>query len=94
MVEKVKINGKKIPKKYIPDSLSVSDRKKQIKSIQEKTMRPKLKSFKSKRSSHVEKFEKKYGTKISDFKFISKKLRNFDKNYLIFSKNLFFTLKL
>ena len=74
MVEKVKINGKKIPKKYIPDSLSVSDRKKQIKSIQEKTLRPKLKSFKSKRSSHVEKFEKKYGTKISDFKFISKNI--------------------
>ena len=60
---------KKIPKKYIPKSLTPEDKKKQIKSIKEKTDRPKVKSFTSKRSSLVEKFEKKYGTKINDFKF-------------------------
>ena len=65
---------KKIPRKYVPKSLSPEDRKKQIKSIKEKTDRPKLKSFKSKRSSYAERFEKKYGTKISDFKFISKNI--------------------
>ena len=63
-----------LPKKYVPKSLSKEDRKKQIKSIKEKTDRPKLKSFKSKRSSNVENFEKKYGTKINDFKFISKNI--------------------
>ena len=67
-------NNKKIPKKYVPKSLTAEDRKKQIKSIKEKTDRPKVKSFTSKRSSLVEKFEKKYGTKINDFKFISKNI--------------------
>lgn len=56
---------KKIPKKYVPDSLTKADKKKQIKSIKEKTERPKLDSFKSKRSSWAEKFEKKYGYKIN-----------------------------
>lgn len=60
--------------KYVPKSLSASDKKKQIKSIKEKTIRPKLDSFKSKRSSHVVKFENKYGTKITDDKFISKNI--------------------
>jgi len=55
----------KIKKKYVPDSLSKSDKKKQIKSIKNKTIRPKVKSFKSKRSSWVVKFEKKYGYKIT-----------------------------
>ena len=63
-----------IPKKYVPKSLSPEDRKKQIKSIKEKTDRPKVKSFKSKRSGNVEKFEKKYGYKISNFKKISKEI--------------------
>ena len=67
-------NNKKIPKKYVPKSLTAEDRKKQIKSIKEKTDRPKVKSFTSKRSPLVEKFEKKYGTKINDFKFISKNI--------------------
>lgn len=57
--------------KYVPKNLTESDKKKQIKSIKEKTDRPKLESFKSKRSSHVEKFEKKYGTKITNEKFIN-----------------------
>lgn len=56
-------------KKYVPDSLSEKDKKKQIKSIKEGTKRPKV-DFKSRRSTHVAKFEKKYGTKITDKKFI------------------------
>jgi len=61
-------------KKYVPSSLTEKDKKKQIKSIKEKTDRPKVDSFKSKRSSWVSKFEKKYGTKITDKKFINKNI--------------------
>lgn len=64
---------KKIPKQYAPDSLSASDKKKQIKSIKEGKKRPKV-DFKSKRSTHVVKFEKKYKTKITDDAFISKNI--------------------
>tara|TARA_R100000657_G_C4664894_1_gene108751 strand:- start:755 stop:1153 length:399 start_codon:yes stop_codon:yes gene_type:complete len=63
-----------LPKKYVPKSLTPEDRKKQLKSIKEGKVRPKVESFKSKRSSNVEAFEKKYGTKISDFKFINKNI--------------------
>jgi hypothetical protein len=63
-----------LPQKYVPKSLSKEDKAKQVKSIKEGKDRPKVKSFKSKRSSHVEKFEKKYDTKISDTKFISKNI--------------------
>jgi len=65
---------KKINPKYVPKSLTPSDKKKQVKSIKEGTRRPKVKSFTSKRSSHTENFEKKYGTKISDTAFISKNI--------------------
>ena len=65
---------KKIPEQYAPKSLTPADRKKQIKSIKEGKSRPKVKSFTSKRSSWVEKFEKKYGTKITDDKFIAKNI--------------------
>ena len=34
-------------KKYVPDSLIKADKKKQIKSIKNKTERPELKSYKS-----------------------------------------------
>ena len=57
--------------KYVPKNLNEADKKKQIKSIKEKTDRPKLDSFESKRSSHVIKFEKKYKTKITDEKYIN-----------------------
>lgn len=63
-----------INKKYVPKSLTDADKKKQIKSIKEKTDRPKVKSFKSKRSSHTIAFEKKYGVKISDDKYITKNI--------------------
>jgi len=52
-------------KKYVPKSLSKKDRAKQIKSIKSGTIRPKIKAP-YKRSSHVERFEKKYGFKITD----------------------------
>ena len=64
----------KINKKYVPSSLSKVDKEKQIKSIKNKTDRPKLESFKSKRSTWAEKFENKYGTKISDSSFIVKNI--------------------
>jgi len=76
MVEKVKVTykgeSKMIPKNYI-DNLKGNERQKQIKSIFEGTVRPKT-SFKSERSSWVSKFEKKYGTKISDKPFIYKNI--------------------
>ncbi len=72
MVKKDKKSG--LPKKYVPSSLSKEDRKKQIKSIKDKTDRPKVKSFQSKRSSLVERFEKKYGYKISNLSRISKEI--------------------
>jgi|TARA_R100000081_G_C4816791_1_gene175776 hypothetical protein len=66
---------KKYPEKYVPKSLSPEDRKKQIKSIESKTIkdRPKVK-YPYKRSSHVVKFEKKYGKKITNDSFISKNI--------------------
>lgn len=65
---------RKIPKQYVPKSLTPADRKKQEKSIREGKARPKVDSFKSKRSSHVEKFEKKYGYKITNKARISKEI--------------------
>jgi len=63
-----------LPQKYVPKSLTEEDKKKQIKSIKEGKPRPKVESFKSKRSSNVQAFEKKYKTKINDFDFISKNI--------------------
>lgn len=65
---------KKIPKQYVPKSLTKEDRAKQVKSIKEGKDRPKVESFKSKRSSHVIKFEKRYGKKITDDEWIGKNL--------------------
>ena len=54
-------------KKYVSDYLSSADKVKQIKSIKAKADRPILKSAPEvKRSSHVVKFEKKYGYKITE----------------------------
>ena len=63
----------KINSKYVPKVLTQSDRKKQIKSIKEGTDRPKV-NYKTKRSSWVVKFEKKYNKKITDLDWISKNL--------------------
>ncbi len=63
----------KINPKYVPKSLSDKDKKKQEKSIKEGTDRPKV-DYKTKRSSHVVAFEKKYGEKITNDSFISKNI--------------------
>jgi len=60
-------------KKYVPDSLSEKDKKKQIESIEKGEDRPKV-DYKTKRSSHVVAFEKKYGKKITDLDFVYKKI--------------------
>ena len=65
---------RKVPKRYVPKGLTKEDRKKQEKSILEGKARPKVESFKSQRSSHAEKFEKKYGKKISNLSWISKNI--------------------
>ncbi len=65
---------KKIPQQYLPKTLSKEDRAKQKKSIEEGTVRPKVESFKSKRSKHVVAFEKKYGKKITNDSFIDKNI--------------------
>lgn len=63
----------KINSKYIPKSLSKKDREKQIKSIKKGTDRPKV-DYKTKRSSWVIKFEKKYNTPITNKSFITKNI--------------------
>lgn len=63
-----------LPKKYVPKSLTKEDKEKQVKSIKEKKDRPKVESFKSKRSPFVVAFEKKYDKKITDDSFISKNI--------------------
>jgi len=73
MPKKDKATG--LNKKYVPSSLTPADKKKQVESIKRKTERPKLKSAPpSKRSSHVVKFEKRYGKKITDDAWIGKNL--------------------
>ena len=70
----------KIPKKY-SNKLSRKDKKKQLRSIRNARRsyrkgiyvdRPKLKSYRSKKSSWVTKFEKKYGDNIKTYKEIEK----------------------
>jgi len=77
MVEKTKITYKgesrMVPKTYV-EGLKGYERRKQIKSIFEGKNRPKVKGFKSERSSWVKKFEEKYGTKITDKEFITKNI--------------------
>jgi len=56
-----------IPKRYLPDSLSEKDRKKQIKSIFEKKDRPKI-DKKPRKSSWTVQFNNKYGEELKDMK--------------------------
>lgn len=65
---------RKIPKNYLPNTLNETNKKKQINSIIKGTERPKLKSYTSKRSGWVEKFEKKYNKKITNKKWIHKNI--------------------
>jgi len=75
-----KKKGGKLPKHYTA-RLSKKDKKKQIRSIKKASRaydkgkyinRPKLKSYKSKKSSWVTKFEKKYGEDVKTYKEIEK----------------------
>jgi len=59
---------------YVPKSLTKADRRRQLRSIRDGTRRPKVESFKSKRSPHVVRFEKRFGTKITDDKFIGRSI--------------------
>lgn len=59
-------------KRYFPGTLTKSDLSKQTHSIKNQTNRPILLSFTTKRSPWVQKFENKYGTKITDLEFINK----------------------
>jgi len=68
---------RKVPKTYIPESLSESDKKKQAKSILQEKKRPKLESFESKPSPFIKKFIKKYNKKITDKKWIHENLLSY-----------------
>lgn len=67
-------NKKKVPKTYVPSSLSAKDKKAQINSILKGKDRPKVSTFKSKRSGWAKKFEDKYGYKISEVSKINKSI--------------------
>lgn len=56
-----------IPKRYLPDSLSEKEKKKQIKSIFEGKDRPKI-DKKPRKSSWTVQFNKKYGEELKDMK--------------------------
>ena len=62
-------------KKYVPDSLSKTDKAKQVKSIKSGTLedRPKV-DYPTKRSQYVIKFEKKYNRPITDLQYIYKNI--------------------
>ena len=77
---------RKIPKKYLPNNLSQNNKKTQLKSILKGTERPELKSYKSKRSGWVKKFEKKYNKKITDKKWIHKNIIKEEGQKLIIDK--------
>ena len=81
MVEVIEIEYKgktrRVPKRYVPDTLSEKDKKKQIKSIFENKERPDVK-YKKRRSSWAVKFEKKYGTNIKDEPMVQKAIELFE----------------
>jgi len=75
-----RVKKSKIPKKYT-SRLKPTDKKKQTKNIRRAIRsykkgvyvdRPKLKSYKSKKSSWVNKFEKEYGKDVKTYKEIEK----------------------
>lgn len=65
-MKKYKNEKGKLPKRYTA-GLSKKDKEKQIQSIRKGTIRPKLKSFKEKKSTFTEKFKEKYGNKSIDW---------------------------
>ena len=85
-IRKVAKTKEGIPKKYLPTGLSKADRKKQLESIKKGTVRPKVESFRSKRSGFVKKFEDKYGVKITNKKYIDKNIIKAEGQEQILSK--------
>ena len=79
---------RKIPKTYLPETLSQEDKKKQEESILKEKKRPKLKSFQSKRSPFIIKFEKLYNKKITDKKFIHDNLLSYAGQRQVISKGM------
>tara|TARA_R110002153_G_scaffold164878_1_gene317336 strand:- start:492 stop:935 length:444 start_codon:yes stop_codon:yes gene_type:complete len=77
-----------LPKTYIPKGLTEKDKKLQLQSIKDKKDRPKVESFKSKRSGWVKKFENKYKTKINDKSFINKNILKNKGQELIIDKGM------
>jgi len=73
-----------VPRSYLA-GLKGKERREQIKSFFEEKERPET-SFKSKRSGWVKKFEDKYGTKISDKKFIHKNIITYEGQRQIINK--------
>jgi len=61
LIEKAEEKVGKIPERYVPKSLSISDLRKQLKSIIEGVKRPQLKSFKSEKSDWTKKAEEYFG---------------------------------
>ena len=79
---------RKVPKTYVPKSLSKEDKKKQEKSILEKKARPKVKSFESKPSSFTERFKKKYGVNLNNKKFIHENIITYTGQKKIIEKGM------
>lgn len=61
---------RRIPEKYLPKSLSPEDRAKQRRSIEEQTDRPRV-DYPERRSKWVVAFERKYGTPITNDRYIN-----------------------
>lgn len=74
-VIEIEYKGKtrRVPKRYVPDTLSKKDKLKQIKSIMENKDRPQVK-YKERRSSWAVKFQDKYGVPITDKEYIDKNI--------------------
>lgn len=74
LIKKAEEKVGKIPKKYVPESLSIPDLRKQLKSIVEKTDRPQVKSFKSKESTWTKKAREYFGEGNTSKRDIAKNL--------------------
>jgi hypothetical protein len=69
-------HAKRYSPKYVPASLSPADRRRQIASLRDGTARPRLASFRSKRSKWIVEFERRFGRKLDadGLRFIDKYL--------------------
>lgn len=74
LIKKTEKKVGKIPKRYVPKELTKEDLKKQLKSIEEGKDRPKLKSFKSKKSTYTMKAKEYFGEGNSSKEKMAEKL--------------------